>query len=90
MSKGEVKSEIVSLLDGGPNEGIDVGDSVKSAVKKYFLLGDLFKSWTTYGKALWKIPKCFKDHVLLRVEEMKETREIRKRSENEMRRMLNW
>ncbi|GLJ08144.1 hypothetical protein SUGI_0082060 [Cryptomeria japonica] len=90
MSKGEVKSEIVSLLDGGLTEGIDAVDGVKSAGKKYFLPGESFKSWTNYGKALWQTPQRFKDRALSRADEMKEVGDIRKRSENEMRRTLNW
>ncbi|XP_057849175.1 cationic amino acid transporter 5-like [Cryptomeria japonica] len=90
MIKGELKSEIVSLLDGDPFEGLDAGDGVKRAGKKYFLPGESFKSWSNYGKALYQTPRRFKDRALSRADEMKEVGEIRKRSGNDMKRTLNW
>lgn len=82
MPPGELNSEIVSLLEGhGPNEGV---------VKKYLLPGESFKNWGSYGRALLQTPQRFKDRALRRADEKKEAQEIRKRSENEMKRTLNW
>ncbi|GLJ08143.1 hypothetical protein SUGI_0082050 [Cryptomeria japonica] len=90
MPAGELNNEIVSLLDRGLNEGIVADGGEKRTGKKYFLPGESFKSWASYGKALRQTPQRFKDRALSRADEKKETEEIRKRSENEMRRTLNW
>ncbi|GLJ08142.1 hypothetical protein SUGI_0082040 [Cryptomeria japonica] len=86
MPAGELNSEVVSLLEGGSNEEIVAGNGVK----KYFLPGESFKCWSNYGNALLQTPQRFKERALSRADEKKEAEEIRKRSENDMRRTLNW
>ncbi|KAH9301053.1 hypothetical protein KI387_012636 [Taxus chinensis] len=89
MPQEELNREIVSLLQSDGDGAGMVADE-KSPNKSYFLGEESFKSWRSYGKALFQTPRRFKERVFTRSDERKETEDIRKRSENYMKRTLNW
>ncbi|XP_054776313.1 cationic amino acid transporter 5-like isoform X2 [Prosopis cineraria] len=58
--------------------------------KQDFLPEQSFQSWATYKTALSQTSMRFKDRLLSRSDDATETDEIRKESENDMKRCLNW
>ncbi|XP_028755529.1 cationic amino acid transporter 5-like [Neltuma alba] len=58
--------------------------------KQDFLPEESFQSWTTYQTALSQTFLRFKDRLTSRSDDVTETDEIRKESENDMKRCLNW
>ncbi|XP_061366314.1 cationic amino acid transporter 5 [Gastrolobium bilobum] len=58
--------------------------------KQDFLPEESFQSWNNYVSALSQTWIRFKDRLLSRSDDATETVELRKQSENEMKRCLNW
>ncbi|KAI9122727.1 hypothetical protein K1719_006567 [Acacia pycnantha] len=58
--------------------------------KQDFFPEESFQSWTTYRTALTQTLLRFKDRLTSRSNDATETDEIRKESENDMKRCLNW
>ncbi|CAL0327798.1 unnamed protein product [Lupinus luteus] len=55
-----------------------------------FLPEESFKSWGNYGKALMDIPHRFMDRVMARSTDHMELVDMKARSNNEMKKTLNW
>ncbi|XP_055803940.1 cationic amino acid transporter 5 [Solanum dulcamara] len=58
--------------------------------KQDFFPGDSFQNWSTYQSALSQTFTRLKDRVASRSEDADEIEELRKQSENEMKRCLSW
>lgn len=58
--------------------------------KQDFFPGDSFQNWSTYRSALSQTFTRLKDRVASRSEDADEIEELRKQSENEMKRCLSW
>eukprot|EP01018_Ginkgo_biloba_P025879 Gb_30793 [translate_table: standard] len=58
--------------------------------KEDFVAEESFQSWANYKNALMQTRVRFKDRLFARSNEAEEMEEMRKRSENEMKRTLNW
>ncbi|KAK7329371.1 hypothetical protein VNO77_23533 [Canavalia gladiata] len=58
--------------------------------KQDFLPEESFQSWNKYFCALSQTRSRFKDRLLSRSDEATETEEVRKQSEHDMKRCLNW
>lgn len=72
-----------------------VGDEVQPRSywrwsKQEFFPEESFQSWTAYRLALSQIGIRFKDRVVSRSDDVHEVEEMRKQSENEMKRCLTW
>jgi APA family basic amino acid/polyamine antiporter len=61
-----------------------------SCAKSDFLPEESFRSWGNYGKALMETPMRLKDRVLTRSLDHTELVEVKARSQNEMKKTLNW
>nr|XP_043638629.1 cationic amino acid transporter 1-like [Erigeron canadensis] len=59
-------------------------------VKDDFLPEESFQSWSNYGKALLETKTRLKDRLLARSSDQLELHDLRARSQNEMRKTLNW
>nr|KAJ0190746.1 hypothetical protein LSAT_V11C800394370 [Lactuca sativa] len=59
-------------------------------VKDDFLPEESFQSWSNYGKALLETKTRLKDRILSRSSDQLELHDMRARSQNEMRKTLNW
>ncbi|KAE7996096.1 hypothetical protein FH972_000844 [Carpinus fangiana] len=75
--------------------GVDAGDEgIRrrgcSCAKSDFLPEESFRSWGNYGKALMETPMRLKDRVLTRSMDHTELVEVKARSQNEMKKTLNW
>ncbi|KAI5667251.1 hypothetical protein M9H77_17104 [Catharanthus roseus] len=58
--------------------------------KQDFFPEESFQSWSNYKSALTQTSARFKDRLVSRSEEANELGEVRKQSENDMKRCLNW
>lgn len=58
--------------------------------KQDFLPEESFQSWNNYASALSQTWFRFKDRLLSRSDDATETEQLRKQSENDMKRCLNW
>ncbi|CAH2041008.1 unnamed protein product [Thlaspi arvense] len=82
----------------GSEVGGDIGDEMQRQArrsywrwsKQDFFPEESFKNWATYRYALSQTPFRFKDRLLARSDDASELGELRKQSENDMKRCLNW
>ncbi|XP_027367225.1 cationic amino acid transporter 5 [Abrus precatorius] len=77
----------------GSKRGMDEAEPQKSYwrfSKQDFLPEESFESWNNYVSALSQTWSRFKDRFFSRSDETTETEELRKQSEHEMKRCLNW
>ncbi|KAE7996088.1 hypothetical protein FH972_000836 [Carpinus fangiana] len=74
-------------VDGG-DEGIRRRGC--SCAKSDFLPEESFRSWGNYGKALMETPMRLKDRIVTRSLDHTELVEVKARSQNEMKKTLNW
>jgi len=73
--------------------GMDDSESLRSYwrwSKQDFLPEESFQSWNNYVSALSQTWLRFKDRVQTRSDDATETHELKKQSENEMKKCLNW
>lgn len=71
-------------------EGVPKIRSYWRCSKQDFLPEESFQSWSNYGTAISETWLRLKDRVTTRSDDATETDEVRKESENDMKRCLNW
>ncbi|KVI04837.1 cationic amino acid transporter 1-like [Cynara cardunculus var. scolymus] len=79
--------------NGNGGEGNTIPNLKKRScgcVKDDFLPEESFKSWSNYGKALLQTKTRLKDRFLARSSDQLELNDMRARSQNEMKKTLNW
>ncbi|GJV45921.1 cationic amino acid transporter 1-like protein [Tanacetum coccineum] len=85
---------MVSFSEDGSNvQGSNITNRKKRScglVKDDFLPEESFQSWSNYGKALLETKTRLKDRVLARSSDQLELHDMRARSQNEMKKTLNW
>ncbi|PWA50700.1 Amino acid/polyamine transporter I [Artemisia annua] len=93
-SETDNRTGMVSFSEDGSNvQGSNITNPKKRScglVKDDFLPEESFQSWSNYGNALLETKARLKDRVLARSSDQLELHDMRARSQNEMKKTLNW
>lgn len=79
--------------DGTKGQGNNITKPKKRScgcAKADFLPEESFQSWSNYGKALLETKSRLKDRLLARSSDQLELHDLKARSQNEMKKTLNW
>ncbi|KAI3793221.1 hypothetical protein L1987_35837 [Smallanthus sonchifolius] len=77
-------------ITGEQDSNADINKKSCSCVKSDFFPEESFKSWSNYGKALMETRTRLKERLLARSSDDFEIHGMRARSQNQMKRNLNW